>query len=92
MYYPICFLLEGKALLELEDKKMPRAAQLLGAALDRRDKENFPLNEIERPDYETWINTLRTALGDEIFNQLFENGKAMTLKDAIAFALEENSP
>jgi hypothetical protein len=68
---------------------MPLAAQLLGAALDRREKENYPITEMNRPDYDGWINIVRTALGAEIFNQLFEKGQAMTVKEAIAFALEE---
>ena len=90
-YYPICYMLEGKALLELEGGKLQRAAQLFGAGSDRREKEIWPFSEAERRNYEVWINALRTTLGDETFNQYFEKGRAMTLKEAVDFALEEDS-
>jgi tetratricopeptide (TPR) repeat protein len=84
-------LIEGQARLDVMDGHMGRAAQLFGASWTQRDVDASPLNEFERPDYEACINAIRAALGDRTFIELFEHGKAMTLKDAIAFALEENS-
>jgi tetratricopeptide (TPR) repeat protein len=80
---------EGKARLELIDNRLERAAQLFGISWSARLWDEFPLTEFERPDYEARINTIRARLGDEVFNVQFEKGKAMPLKDAIAFALEE---
>jgi Tfp pilus assembly protein PilF len=80
---------EGKARLELIDNRLERAAQLFGISWSARLSDEFPLTEFERPDYEACINIIRARLGDEVFNVLFEKGKAMPLKDAIAFALEE---
>jgi len=37
------------------------------------------------------VNTVRAALGEETFNQLFDKGKAMSLKDAVALALEDSA-
>jgi predicted ATPase/class 3 adenylate cyclase len=84
-------LIEGQARLDVMDGHMGRAAQLFGASWTQRDVDASPLNEFERPDYEACINTIRAGMGDEIFNQLFEKGKAMTLKDAIALALDASA-
>jgi predicted ATPase/class 3 adenylate cyclase len=83
-------VIEGKARLELIDGHMQRAAQLFGVSWALREKDGYPLSEMERPDYETCINTICSALGDAAYNKAFEKGKAMTLKDAIDFALEES--
>jgi hypothetical protein len=80
---------EGIARLDLIDNHLERAAQLFGVSWSARLSDEFPLTEFERPDYEARINTIRARLGDETFNALFEKGKAMLLKDAIAFALEK---
>ena len=81
--------LEVRARLDAMDRRMKHAAQLFGASWTQREVENWPPTEFERPDYEESVNTVRSALGDEIFDQLFEKGKGMTLKDALVFALEE---
>ena len=80
---------EGIARLDLIDNHLERAAQLFGVSWSARLSDEFPLTEFERPEYEARINTIRARLGDETFNALFEKGKAMSLKDAIAFALEK---
>jgi len=82
-------VIEGQARLDVMDGHMQRAAQLFGASWTQRDVDDWPLIEFERSDYEACINTIRARLGDDVFNVLFEKGKAMPLKDAIAFALEE---
>ena len=84
-------LIEGQARLDVMDGHMQRAAQLFGASWSQRDVDDWPLTEFERPDYEACINIIRAALGNEIYDKLFEKGKAISLKDAIALALEENS-
>ncbi|MBI3163892.1 MAG: tetratricopeptide repeat protein [Chloroflexi bacterium] len=83
--------LEGRARLDTLDGRMERAAQLFGAAWTQRGNDGRPLSEFERPDYETRVDAVRNALGDETFHQLFDKGKTMTLKDAIALALEEGA-
>ena len=46
----IWFLFDGKARLKFMDGQAERAAQLFGAAWTRREKEDYPLTEFERPD------------------------------------------
>lgn len=84
-------LIEGQAHLDVLDGHMQRAAQLFGASWTQREDDDWPLTEFERPDYEACINAVRAALGDEAYRVNFEKGKVMSLKDAVAFALEENS-
>lgn len=83
-------LIEGQARLDVMDGHMGSAAQLFGASWTQRDMDDWPLTEFERPDYEACINAIRAAIDDETFTKLFEKGKAMSLKDAVALALDEN--
>ncbi len=82
-------VVEGQARLDVMDGRMEHAAQLFGASWTQRDVDDSPLTEFERPDYDACINAILDALGDEIYANLFEKGKAMSLKDAVALALEE---
>ncbi len=81
--------LEGQARLELMDGRADRAAQLFGASWTRREQETYPLTEFERPDYEAVIAEARPAIGDAAFDEAFAKGQAMTLEQAIAYALEK---
>jgi len=65
-----------------------RAAQLLGcaSALDRA--LNDPL--VGPGKTETWVTTLRTSLGDQPFADAWARGRAMTLPDAVAYALAQD--
>jgi tetratricopeptide (TPR) repeat protein len=82
---------EGMARLELTDGRLERAAYFFGISWNARQWDDFPLTEAERPNYNAVIAATRAAMGDENFEMTFEQGKAMTLEDAIAFGLEENS-
>ena len=82
-------IIEGQARLDVTEGQMERAAQLFGASWVQRDVDDSPLTEFERPDYEACVNTIRAALGDDAYNKAFEKGKAMSLKDAVALALED---
>jgi predicted ATPase/class 3 adenylate cyclase len=65
-----------------------RAARLLGAAEALREAIGAPMHLPERSDYEQIVTELRSALGDEAFAVAWEEGRAMTLEQAIAYALE----
>jgi hypothetical protein len=64
-----------------------RAARLFGAAWTRREIENYPLTEFEKPDYEAAIAEARSAIGGASFDEAFIKGQALTLEQAIEFAL-----
>jgi hypothetical protein len=44
---------------------------------------------IERPRFEKAIEAARTILGEETFSVLWAEGRAMSLEQAVAYALEE---
>jgi hypothetical protein len=91
-YFTVGHILEGKARLELSDGRAERAAQIFGASWTRREQETFPLTEFERPDYEAAIAEARSATGDAAFEAAFIKGQAMTLKEAVEFALGKDEP
>jgi len=81
-------LLEGKARLELVDGHLERSAQLFGAAWTERERDDFILSELERPEYEVRIAEVRAGIGDAAYETAFQKGQSMLVKDALQFALE----
>jgi hypothetical protein len=65
-----------------------RAAQLFGAVWTARERDDYPVTEFERPDYEAAIANARSAIGDAAFDEAFAKGQAMTVEQILAFALE----
>jgi predicted ATPase/class 3 adenylate cyclase len=78
-------LLEGVAgIIQPHD-----AVRLLGAAASLREKTDLPLIQIEQMEYKKTIGTLKTQLTDTDFQCLWDEGSAMTIDEAIRFALEK---
>jgi predicted ATPase/transcriptional regulator with XRE-family HTH domain len=71
-----------------------RAARLKGAELALRVRFNIPLrpvNEAEpEAESEETLAQARALLGEEQFTHVWEQGRAMSLEQAVAFALEED--
>jgi hypothetical protein len=83
-YWP---LLEGKARLELMDGRAERAATLLGASWALRENEHLLAAEAIHPDYETIVTRVRSILGEESYDEAFGRGRAMTMLQAIRYAM-----
>ncbi len=66
-----------------------RAARLHGAAEALREAIGAPLPLSERAGYERTVSDTRAALGEEAFAAAWGEGRAMTLEQAVAYALEE---
>jgi non-specific serine/threonine protein kinase len=67
-----------------------RAARILGAAERLREQIGTPLPPIELPQYDMKVASARAALGDDVaFDRAWQEGRALTLDEAIALALEE---
>jgi hypothetical protein len=64
------------------------ASVLFGTASIYRETMNvlIPLNE--HPQLEQIITTARSALGEEAFNAAWSEGRAMTLEQAVAYAID----
>ena len=85
----ICDCLEGLAGSALVAGQPQRAVRLLGAAAALREAcHSSPL-----PDYRLEIDRnvtlLRTQLAPAVFDAAWAEGRAMTLEQAIAYALDE---
>jgi hypothetical protein len=65
-----------------------RAARLFGAAARLRTAIGAPLAPAFRPAYDQHVAAAKTALGEERSALLWEEGRVMTLSQALAFALD----
>jgi predicted ATPase/class 3 adenylate cyclase len=65
-----------------------RAARLLGAAETLREVAGAPMLEYERGEYEREIASLRAALDQPRLDEAWAAGQALTLDQAVAYALD----
>ena len=74
------------AALEIPDL----AARLWGYAEQLREEIGSPLPSNERPRYERQVSAARAAMGnDAAFDHAWQEGRAMTLEQAMEIALQE---
>ncbi|CAA9246792.1 MAG: hypothetical protein AVDCRST_MAG26-1707 [uncultured Chloroflexia bacterium] len=64
-----------------------RAAQLFGAAEVLRETLRAPILAFQRQSYDRGVAALRTQLDEATFKTAWATGRAMTLEQAIAYAL-----
>ncbi|HEY9525766.1 MAG TPA: adenylate/guanylate cyclase domain-containing protein [Anaerolineales bacterium] len=78
-----CFAMLAKA---AEDEG--RAARIFGAAQALRERINIPMQLMERMEYDREVNELRDGMDREAFASYWAEGRALSMEDAIRFALE----
>ena len=83
----ITYCLEAVAALAVAQGNMDRAAKLLGKTDDFYTQIQYLLSPIERQHHEQAVMAARTALGDQVYSAIWSEGQAMTLKEAITYAL-----
>jgi len=81
------FALSGLASIATERSEFMRAATLVGAAESIMEAQGMAWPPDERPHYERLLTVLPEAMGAEVFEDVRDRGRAMTLGDAVAFAL-----
>jgi predicted ATPase/class 3 adenylate cyclase len=81
--------LEGLAAATLSAGDPARSTALYGAASAQRDAIMEPLPPPERPGHDQAVAAARAVLGDEAFAAAWAEGRAMTLEQAVAYALDE---
>lgn len=69
-----------------------RAARLLSAAEASRSEAERPVLPSERTEMEEAIGDLRRALGETEFDAAWAAGRALTLLEAVEYALSEQEP
>ncbi len=81
--------LEGLAPVAAALAEPHRAARIWGAAERLREEIGAPLPPNERPRYERQVATARAALGSETFAAAWAEGRAMSMEQAIDYALAD---
>lgn len=89
-HIPAC--LAGLAAVYLAQGMTQHAARLLGAADSLFDAHGFDPRPSDTPDIERTRANVRTKLGKAAFEDARAEGEAMSLEEAIAYALEESFP
>jgi hypothetical protein len=84
------FALERFATLAAAAGQSETVARLLGAAEALREAIEFPLPPVDRTEYyDRLVGETRIALGEERYAAAWDAGRALSLEEAIAFALDE---
>jgi predicted ATPase/DNA-binding CsgD family transcriptional regulator len=88
----IPFVLEALALAAAAGEQPGPATRLWAAASALREAVHSPLPAAYEADYAPALEKLRTRLGDEAYAAAWAEGRAMTLKQALALASELSAP
>jgi predicted ATPase/class 3 adenylate cyclase len=83
--------LESFAFIAHRREDRLRAARLYGAAESLRERIAIAMTPIEQAEYDADVARLRAATDERDFAAAWNEGRAMTLEQAVAFALE-NQP
>jgi hypothetical protein len=68
-----------------------RAARLFGAAESLRENINIPMMPTERQECDREVSDLRANMAESTIAKAWADGRALTMEQAIALALESNS-
>jgi predicted ATPase/DNA-binding XRE family transcriptional regulator len=71
------------------ETRFERAAQIVGAAEMQVEARQFPLDNTDQAELKRLTTILRGELGDAEFEALRVKGRAMTMEQAIAYALDD---
>ena len=82
--------LEAFAPLKATQSQPERAARLWGAAEALREALHSPLSPNEREEYDRNVTAARAAFGEEAFAAAWQQGRDMTIEQAIEYALQDH--
>jgi predicted ATPase len=80
--------LECLAMIAKAEEEERRAATLFGAAEGLRELIGLPMTPIERVEYEREVNDLHSNMEETSFRKAWSEGRALSMEQAIALALE----
>jgi non-specific serine/threonine protein kinase len=81
--------LDGLAMVAAQQEQRTQALRLAGASLSLSDLTMQPAYPIERADVDRTLASVRQALGEERAAAAWAEGQAMTLEEAVAYALTD---
>ena len=81
--------LEGFACLAGAKGEAERAARLWGAAQALHETKGIPRDTDFLAEADARISAVRSGMGEEAWEEAWRKGRAMTLDEAVSYALEE---
>jgi predicted ATPase/Tfp pilus assembly protein PilF len=81
-------VLEGFACVAGAKGETERAARLWGAAQALHETKHLPRDPDFLAEADARISAVRSAMGEEVWEQAWRKGRAMTLDEAVSYALE----
>ena len=84
--------LETLAWMAADQGRHERAALLLGSAQRVRDSNSLTLIELDRQQHERSVSIIIRGIGQKAFDAAFARGRAMTIDEGVAFAVEHHAP
>jgi predicted ATPase/class 3 adenylate cyclase/Tfp pilus assembly protein PilF len=81
--------LEGFACVAGANGEAERAARLWGAAQALHETKGIPRDTDFLAEADARISAVRTGMGEEVWEEAWRRGRAMTLEEAVSYALEE---
>ncbi len=90
-HWNIAYTLAAFIALAVAQQDMRRAATLFGATENFYALLRFLMSPLERDHHERDLAATRAVLGEEIFSALWTEGSALTIEQAVAYALDEQN-
>ena len=84
----LAFTVEGFASLNVEQKQPEPATRLFAWVDAMREKIYYPRPPVEQASVERDLAMIHSQISDAAFEKASESGRAMTLEETVAFALE----
>lgn len=84
--------LEKLACVTAAQGEPERAARLCGIVTAMRDVSGIPMLPFDRADFASLVSTLRTTLGDAAFVEDRDEGRSLSVLEAVNEVLEESGP
>lgn len=85
----IAWCLERLAEVAMENNELARAAQIFGAAAGLRASMASVIDPMDQRDHDHRLAVLREKLSEENYSAAWNEGRGMTMEQAIEFALAE---
>ena len=85
-----CDLLTGSTAVAAGTNQPERAAKLYGAAQAILETTDYSFPTFDRAEFDRHIQIARDQLGEARFEALAAEGRAMTMEQAVAYALEDS--
>ena len=85
----IAYGLGGLGIVARRQSQMGRATRLIGAAASLRESIGTTLTPVEQAEVDMAVASAAEALGEATFTSAWDAGRAMTLDEAVEYALSE---